>query len=53
MGIDPVRSVVDGRFAVHGVEGLFVVDASVIPEPTAGFPQIVAVMLAERAASWM
>jgi choline dehydrogenase len=53
MGVDPARSVVDGRLKVHGVEGLFVVDASVIPEPTAGFPQIVAVMLAERAGSWI
>jgi hypothetical protein len=24
-----------------------------IPEPTAGFPQIVAIMIAERAASWI
>ncbi|HUQ43963.1 MAG TPA: GMC family oxidoreductase [Candidatus Limnocylindria bacterium] len=53
MGVDPARSVVDGRLKVHGVEGLFVVDASVIPEPTAGFPQVVAVMLAERAGSWL
>jgi choline dehydrogenase-like flavoprotein len=51
MGIDAARSVVDGRFAVHGLDGLDVVDASIIPEPTAGFPQIITIMLAERAAA--
>ena len=33
---------------VHGVEGLSVIDASIIPEPTAGFPHLVTIMLADR-----
>jgi choline dehydrogenase-like flavoprotein len=30
------------------VEGLSVVDASIIPEATAGFPHLVTLMLAEK-----
>jgi choline dehydrogenase len=45
--------VVDAAARVHGVEGLRVVDASIIPEPPSGFPHIVTLMLAEHlAASW-
>jgi choline dehydrogenase-like flavoprotein len=32
MSDDPDLGVVDTRFAVHGVEGLFVCDASVFPD---------------------
>jgi choline dehydrogenase len=39
--------VVDGLGRVHGIEGLSVIDASIIPEPTAGFPHIVTIMLAD------
>ena len=38
----------EGR--VHGVEGILIADASVLPEPTAGFPHIVTIMIAERIA---
>jgi choline dehydrogenase-like flavoprotein len=40
--------VVDDLGRVHGVEGLSVVDASIIPEATAGFPHLVTLMLAEK-----
>jgi choline dehydrogenase-like flavoprotein len=33
---------------MHGVEGLSVIDASIIPESTAGFPHPVTIMLADR-----
>jgi choline dehydrogenase len=46
-------AVVDGSGRVHGVAGLAVVDASVIPEPPAGFPHLVTIVLAERLASRM
>lgn len=50
MGPDPADgAVVDDRCGVHGLEGLAVVDTSVIPRvPTRG-PHATAVMLAERA----
>ncbi len=37
MGVDPETSVVDARGRVHGVTGLYVADASVLPEPV-GLP---------------
>ena len=40
--------VVDALGRVHGVEGLSVIDASIIPEATAGFPHLVTIMLADR-----
>jgi choline dehydrogenase len=43
-------SVVDAAGHVHGVGGLSVIDASVIPVPTSGFPHLVTIMLAERLA---
>lgn len=39
MGNDPARSVVDGKGRVHGVEGLTVADASVIPTNLGVNPQ--------------
>jgi choline dehydrogenase len=39
--------VVDNLGRVHGVEGLSVIDASIIPEATAGFPHLVTLMLAD------
>lgn len=42
--------VVDASGHVHGTEGLFVVDASIIPEPPSGFSHIITIMLAERLA---
>lgn len=41
-------AVVDAVGRVHGVDGLMVVDASIIPEPPSGFPHIVTLMLAEH-----
>lgn len=45
---DDDAAVVDPLGRVHGVEGLSVIDASIIPEPTAGFPHLVAIMLPDR-----
>jgi choline dehydrogenase len=39
--------VVDNLGRAYGVEGLSVIDASIIPEATAGFPHLVTIMLAE------
>ena len=43
-------SVVDNQLKVNGVQGLRVVDASVLPAPTSGVPNSVIVAVAERAA---
>jgi choline dehydrogenase len=40
--------VVDADGRVHGVTGLFVADASVIPDAPSGFPHLVTIMLAEH-----
>jgi choline dehydrogenase len=40
--------VVDARGQVHGVDGLSVIDASVIPDPPSGFPHLITIMLAEH-----
>jgi choline dehydrogenase len=49
---DP-HAVVDQRFRVHGVEGLRVVDASVMPSIPSAPTNLTCIMLAERAAEWM
>lgn len=43
-------AVVDSSGRVHGIEGLSVIDASIIPLLPAGFPHLVTVMLEERLA---
>jgi choline dehydrogenase len=49
MGPSPENgSVVDTLGRVHGVSGLAVVDASIIPEPPSGFPHIITMMIAEH-----
>ncbi len=47
MGPSPADGdVVDHLGRVHGVGSLFVIDASVIPEPPSGFPHLITLMLA-------
>jgi choline dehydrogenase-like flavoprotein len=54
MGASPAQgAVVDAAGRVHGVRGLRVVDASVIPDPSSGFPNLVTMMIADRIASQM
>ena len=49
--------VVDAAGRVHGIEGLAVIDASIVPDAPAGFPHLVTIMLAEHLAggiaAWM
>ena len=49
---DPM-AVVDARLRVHGVPGLRVVDASVMPAITSGNTNAPTLMIAERAAEWL
>jgi choline dehydrogenase len=49
---DPL-AVVDARLRVHGVKGLRVVDASVMPTITSGNTNSPTLMIAERAAQWI
>jgi choline dehydrogenase len=49
---DPM-AVVDARLRVHGIKGLRVVDASVMPTITSGNTNSPTLMIAERAAGWI
>jgi choline dehydrogenase len=49
---DPM-AVVDQRYRVHGIDGLRVVDASVMPSIPSAPTNLSCIMLAERAAEWM
>lgn len=46
-------SVVDQQCRVHGVQGLRVVDASVMPAPVSANTNATTMMIAERVADWM
>ena len=49
MGPSPeLGAVVDALGRVHGVSGLAVIDASIIPEPPSGFPHVITLMIAEH-----
>jgi choline dehydrogenase len=54
MGPSPdAGDVVDATGRVHGVDGLWVIDASVIPDAPSGFPHLVTIMVAEQLAQRM
>lgn len=50
MGPDAATSVVDHRLRVHGVNGLRVIDASIIPKLIGGHTNAAAIMIAEKCA---
>jgi len=52
MGHDS-SAVVNDRLKVHGVEGLRVVDASVMPRACTGDPNATIIMIAEKAADFI
>jgi choline dehydrogenase len=52
MGLDSM-SVVDGKLKVHGVEGLRVADASILPRVTSGNTMAPCVVIGERAAEFL
>ena len=47
------RAVVDAQGRVHGIEGLRVVDASIMPTSVRSNTNLTCVMLAERIAAWI
>ena len=49
---DPL-AVVDSKLRVHGIRGLRVVDASIMPTITSGNTNSPTLMIAEKAASWI
>jgi choline dehydrogenase len=52
MGLDPL-SVVDGRLKVHGIVGLRVADASIMPRITTANTMAPCVVIGERAAEFI
>ena len=52
MGRDPL-SVVDGRLRVHGIDGLRIADASIMPRVTTGNTMAPCVVIGEQAAAFV
>ncbi|MFM6832720.1 MAG: GMC oxidoreductase, partial [Novosphingobium sp.] len=50
MGTDQANSVTDARCRVHGIDGLRVVDCSIMPTPVSGNTNGPAIAVAQRAA---
>jgi choline dehydrogenase len=50
MGVDPANSVVDAKLKVHGIEGLRVADASIMPTIVRGNTSAPSMMIGEKAA---
>ncbi len=54
MGKNPsAGAVVDARGRVHGLEGLLVADASIMPATVSAPTNLTTVMIAERIAGWL
>jgi len=53
MGTDPATSVVDSALRVHGIEGLRIADASIMPTIIRGNTSAPAMMIGEKAADMM
>ena len=54
MGPDPgTGAVVDARGRVHGIERLYVADASIMPAIPSANTNLPTIMIAERIASWI
>jgi 5-(hydroxymethyl)furfural/furfural oxidase len=50
---DSKEAVVSNRGKVHGVEGLYVIDASIMPTIPAANTNVPTIMVAERCADWL